>query len=67
MDYAKQLKIERDEKLHRGYHPQASFTFEVACTHCKGRGWFAYDMMASDTFPCDKCNGNGYTKDAFSP
>ncbi len=67
MDYANQLTIERSVKLHRGYHPQEPLCFEVACTNCRGRGWFAYDMMASDTYPCDDCKGTGITKDAFTP
>ncbi len=66
MNITNQLEIERTVKSHNTYNPQKSLNFEIPCTHCNGRGWFAYDMMAASTYSCEVCKGTGLTKDAFT-
>lgn len=59
-----QVKLERQ---HRGYSNQKELTFNIPCPDCKGRGWFAMDMMAESTYDCGRCKGTGDIKDAFTP
>jgi len=64
MDLLEQNRLERQ---HRGYSNQQDLVFNIPCPHCKGRGWFAMDMMADSTVDCEQCRGTGDTKDAFTP
>jgi DnaJ-class molecular chaperone len=66
VDLDKQLDLERNVKRYHDFDQQKPMLFDIPCEPCKGRGWFALDMMGEDTVDCKYCKGTGLVKDAFT-